>query len=210
MPSGGCQSLRWPTGLSLERLAHLLRARYTRAMSAPDLNTQTIPPSAEYAAVARSLLTILDQSPMTNAHVLGGADDELLGMIWLTWLGRADGLSKYAGNTRVSELILRSAVATIVGVGIGWFIAGFPVALVGLGLTAIVSWWWWARRRAWHRSTIVHILWGALLASEFKQRHDGSSSELARSLVEKVQNNVHRFTAHYESWVGRPLARRIG
>ena len=161
---------------------------------------------AEFAA-ARALLT---QSPVAVAHVLRSASDSQIVLVWIAWLDQADALSRYAGNTRVNELLVRGCLFAATGVGVGWLIASFPRAWIGLGVGVVAGLWWLLRRRAWQRSAALHVVWGALITAEFKQRYQADETELAKALLEKVERNVIRFVKNYEAWVGHPVARRVG
>lgn len=152
--------------------------------------------------VARLLLL---QSPIAFADLLAKADDEQLGLTWIVWLDRADALAKFAGNTRFAEVFLRFAVVAGIGVASIWAILGIKLAWIGLIPAGGVGWWWWMRRRSWHRATIQHVMWGALIADEYKQRTRFDHSALALDALENICGNVERFTRNYEAWTGRPL-----
>ncbi len=177
-----------------------------KAMSIHRLQPSRQGPLAKEAAIARWLLF---QHPVAHAHAVHKVDEAQLLAIWLTWLDRADAIALYAGDTRPHELVVRSLVFALLGVGIGWLIAGFPLAWIGLGLPLVVFTWWLVRRRAWHRSARFHILWGAVLAAEYKRRLGAQTSESAVELLGQVFDEVNKFKQRYETWIGKLLIERI-
>jgi len=152
-------------------------------------------------------VSLLRSSPVDNLGVLRAADFRLAGLIWTCWLDRADRLSTFAGNTTVRELLLRTIIVGAVGIGIAWLVVGFPLAWLALSIVPVVTIWWHVQRRDWHRSCLLHILWGGVLLAEFKQRH--AEAEEMSALIEKVERNIRHFTSNYGNWSGRILARRM-
>ncbi len=86
--------------------------------------------------------------------------------------------------------MLRGVLGGGMGAVIGWLIGGLWWIGAALAMAALACVWWWARRRAWHRAAILQILWGGMIADEFRRRHEGSASELGDAVVEKVYANV--------------------
>ncbi len=106
--------------------------------------------------------------------------------------------------------MVRSSLLAASGVITGWLLAGFPLAWIGLTFGVIAALWWLLRRRTWQKCTATHVVLGALLLANFKRRYQASGNELEISLLEKVEQNTTKFAKNYESWVGQPLARRVG
>ncbi|MDX2197438.1 MAG: hypothetical protein SF069_00530 [Phycisphaerae bacterium] len=151
---------------------------------------------------AKAIRLILDRSPSEFKHRLAEADMESLGLLWVSWLDKADALSDFAGNAAAWELIVRLTAVLLFGTafslvegGLWWLGAAIIPAVL------IFSWWLWRRSR-WLRSVRMHIVWGNELAGAISKQVACAPSETGRIALEKVSGNVAKFEANYAEWTG--------